>query len=81
VRTNTSATVAGTTTSSATNAFDEFLRRTNVSSADGATILTTNGYTYDTAGRLSTARDGTFLATYSYLANSPLVVSGKGAAS
>lgn len=56
-----------------TNVFDEFLRRTNVSSANGATVLTTNGYTYDTAGRLSTARDGTFLATYSYLANSPLV--------
>jgi YD repeat-containing protein len=56
-----------------TNVFDEFLRRTNVSSANGATVLTTNGYTFDTAGRLSTARDGTFVATYSYLANSPLV--------
>jgi RHS repeat-associated protein len=56
-----------------TNSFDEFLRRTNVSSANGTTMLTTNGYTYDTAGRLSTARDGTFSATYSYLANSPLV--------
>jgi RHS repeat-associated protein len=56
-----------------TNAFDEFLRRTNVSSANGATILTTNGYTFDNAGRLSTARDGTFVATYGYLANSPLV--------
>ena len=56
-----------------TNAFDAYLRRTNVSSASGATVLTTNGYTFDLAGRLSTARDGTFLATYSYLANSPLV--------
>jgi RHS repeat-associated protein len=56
-----------------TNAFDGFLRRTNVSSANGAAILTTNGYTFDTAGRLNTARDGTFSATYSYLANSPLV--------
>jgi len=56
-----------------TNAFDAFLRRTNVTAADGATLLTTNGYTYDLASRLSTARDGTFSATYSYLANSPLV--------
>jgi RHS repeat-associated protein len=56
-----------------TNAFDAFLRRTNVTAANGATLLTTNGYTYDLASRLSTARDGLFLATYSYLANSPLV--------
>ena len=56
-----------------TNAFDAYLRRTNVSSASGATVLTTNGYTFDAGARLSTARDGTFLATYSYLANSPLV--------
>jgi RHS repeat-associated protein len=56
-----------------TNAFDAFLRRTNVTAANGATLLTTNGYTYDVASRLSTAREGTFSATYSYLANSPLV--------
>ena len=30
-----------------TNAFDAYLRRTNVASASGATVLTTNGYTYD----------------------------------
>lgn len=56
-----------------TNGFDAYLRRTNVTAANGATVLTTNGYTFDAGGRLSTARDGTFLATYSYLANSPLV--------
>ena len=56
-----------------TNAFEAYLRRTNVSSANGATVLTTNGYSFDLAGRLSTACDGTFVAAYSYLANSPLV--------
>lgn len=56
-----------------TNAFDAYLRRTNVTVANGATLLTINGYTYDTAGRLSTARDDSFSATYTYLANSPLV--------
>lgn len=56
-----------------TNAFDGFLRRTNVATFNSGTQLTTNGYTYDLAGLLSTARDGVFSATYSYLANSPLV--------
>jgi RHS repeat-associated protein len=56
-----------------TNAFDAFLRRTSVGSANGATTLTAHDYGYDTAGRLSSAADGTFAATYSYLANSRLV--------
>jgi YD repeat-containing protein len=41
--------------------------------ADGVNSGTDNGYPFDAAGRLGTARDGTFTATYSYLANSPLV--------
>jgi RHS repeat-associated protein len=56
-----------------TNAFDAYLRRTSVGSANGATTLTAHDYGYDAAGRLSSAADGTFSATYSYLANSPLV--------
>jgi YD repeat-containing protein len=56
-----------------TNAFDAYLRRTSVGSANGATTLTAHDYGYDTAGRLSSAADGTFSATYSYLANSRLV--------
>jgi YD repeat-containing protein len=56
-----------------TNAFDGWLRRTNVLVANGATSLATNAYTYDAAGRLDTVREGLFSAQYSYLANSPLV--------
>jgi RHS repeat-associated protein len=54
-----------------TNDFDSFQRRksTIVAGYGG----TKNGYTYDIAGRLSTVGDGTNVATYAYLANSPLV--------
>ncbi|HEX5218407.1 MAG TPA: hypothetical protein VFZ59_02480, partial [Verrucomicrobiae bacterium] len=56
-----------------TNSFDQFLRRTNVATANGGTQLTRAGYGYDSAGRMSTARDGDFIATCSYLANSALI--------
>jgi YD repeat-containing protein len=55
------------------NIYDDFLRRkTNITQYHGTnlTIVTNN---YDTGGRLSLIGDGTNSATYSYLANSPLV--------
>jgi RHS repeat-associated protein len=55
------------------NIYDDFLRRkTNITKYNGSnlTIVTNN---YDTGGRLSLIGDGTNSATYSYLANSPLV--------
>jgi len=51
-----------------TNIYDNFLRRTNV-----ATVGTSTRYTYGEASRMATVSDGTNTATYSYLANSPLV--------
>jgi hypothetical protein len=51
--------------------YDTLLRRSS-SSVSGYTG-TLNNYTYDTANRLSTVGDGTYSATYTYLANSPLV--------
>lgn len=55
------------------NQYDTFLRRTNLSTLNGSTVLTTTAYGYDAASRLKTVSDGTNSATYSYLANSPLV--------
>src|SRR5206468_10231186 len=40
---------------------------------NGASTLTSHGYSFNAAGRLDTASDGSYAATYSYLANSPLV--------
>ena len=54
-----------------TNAYDTYLRRSSVIVAGYPGTL--NSYTYDTAGRLSIVSDGTNSATYTYLANSPLV--------
>ena len=56
-----------------TNNYDAYLRRTNAAVRNGGTTLATNGYSYDLAGRLRTARAGSAVATYDYLANSPLV--------
>ena len=56
-----------------TNRFDPFLRRTNLAAANAATHLTTSRYAYDLAGRLATGADGVYSATYSYVANSPLI--------
>src|SRR5207244_2041851 len=46
---------------------------TNVSVFTGVGRLTTSGYSYNAANRLDTVTDGTNSATYSYVANSPLV--------
>src|SRR6266567_3299580 len=56
-----------------TNRYDQYLRRTNLSLFNGSTLLTRSTNSYDSASRLATAPDGTNSATYSYLANSPLV--------
>ncbi|HEX3799312.1 MAG TPA: RHS repeat-associated core domain-containing protein [Verrucomicrobiae bacterium] len=57
---------------SVTNGYDFLLRRTNVVSKKSG-VLTSAAYTYDGASRLATVSDSTESATYSYLANSPLV--------
>ena len=58
---------------SVTNAYDTYLRRTNLTARNGATLLTSATNTYDAVSRLATISDGTQSATYTYLANSPLV--------
>ncbi len=55
------------------NRYDELLRRTNVAVVVGGSVVASTGYGYDSAGRLSTVIEGTNSATYSYIANSPLV--------
>jgi len=57
---------------SVTNGYDQYLRRTNLI-VRGSSVLSSTAYGYDAASRLKTVGDGTNLATYSYLANSPLV--------
>jgi len=58
---------------SVTNGYDQFMRRTNLT-ALGSTVLSRMTYGYDNASRLQTVNDGNNnAATYSYLANSPLV--------
>jgi len=69
VETNTGGILAGL---AVTNGYDAFLRRTDLS-AVGSGVLSDAAYTYDTGSRLSTVSDGTNNATYSYVANSPLV--------
>jgi len=59
---------------SITNRFDSLLRRINFSILNSpSSILASTAYGYDAASRLLTVSDGTNSATYSYLANSPLV--------
>jgi hypothetical protein len=58
---------------SVANAFDSLLRRTNMNILNGATVLARTTNNYDTAGRVASVSDGTNSASYSYLANSPLV--------
>ncbi len=57
-----------------TNRFDQFQRRTNLAliNAQG-TVLATTDYGYDTASRLGLVAKSGNTATYSYLANSPLI--------
>lgn len=56
-----------------TNRYDQYLRRTNVTASSASAQLLTTAYGYDNASRLQTVSDGTDSATYSYVANSPLV--------
>jgi RHS repeat-associated protein len=56
-----------------TNVYDSLLRRTNLVLRSTAGILTSTTYGYDAASRLYSVGDGTNSATYSYVANSPLV--------
>ena len=56
-----------------TNTFDSQLRRASLSFHNGSTLKTSSTHGYDTASRLASVSDGTQSATYSYLANSPLL--------
>lgn len=56
-----------------TNQFDELLRRTNFVLFNGSTALNSNAYAYGVASRLESVSSGLHSASYSYLANSPLV--------
>jgi RHS repeat-associated protein len=59
---------------SVTNGYDADLRRTALVALSSGSQLLSATYGYDTASRLSTVSDGNNnSATYSYLANSPLV--------
>jgi len=56
-----------------TNGYDQFQRRTNLTTLASG-VLSQTMYGYDAASRLSTVNDGNNnSATYSYVANSPLV--------
>ena len=54
-----------------TNAFDSYLRKTAVGLSTQPSTLVQYGY--DAASRLSAVTNGSFRASYTYLANSPLV--------
>jgi RHS repeat-associated protein len=56
-----------------TNGYDRLLRRTNNVTLSGGTVIAMTTNNFDAASRLQTISDGTNSATYSYLANSPLV--------
>jgi RHS repeat-associated protein len=56
-----------------TNTFDGNLRRATVAGTLSGVAQFTQGYGYDTAGRLQAATSGSFAAEYGYHANSPLV--------
>lgn len=67
-----SVTVGGAGQPGVSVAYDEWLRRQQFD-VTGAGQAVTTGYGYDTASRLETVTMGGASATYSYLANSPLV--------
>jgi YD repeat-containing protein len=54
--------------------YDSLLRRSQLQPKNGGTPLSTTTYGYNAqSGRLESVSDGTHSATYSYLANSPLI--------
>src|SRR5206468_2173540 len=57
-----------------TNVFDTTLRRTqNALLLTGGATQTSATFSYDNASRLASVSDGTYSATYTYVANSPLL--------
>lgn len=57
-----------------TNSYDTYLRRTNLAAMNGASALAKTTYSYTNDSRLFSVSDGNSnSATYSYVANSPLV--------
>ena len=56
-----------------TNGYDALLRRTNLVTLYGGVRQTVATNNFDAASRMGTISDGTNSATYSFLANSPLV--------
>ena len=59
---------------SVTNGYDSYLRRTMLAALSGSSQLLSATYGFDNASRLASVTDGNNnSATYSYLANSPLV--------
>jgi len=58
---------------SLTNSYDALLRRASLSLFANSQLLSSNAYAFDAGSRLQIVSDGLNSATYSYLANSPLV--------
>jgi RHS repeat-associated protein len=62
---------------SVTNGFDQFMRRTNLTALNGASVLVKDAFGYDNASRLQTVTDNSgstaYSAAYNFVANSPLV--------
>lgn len=56
-----------------TNTLDSYLRRATFTAKTTSSTLLAYSYSYDTASRLSGVSDGTYSASYAYLANSPLL--------
>jgi YD repeat-containing protein len=56
-----------------TNTYDSLMRRTAFEANTSSVVKASFTYGYDNASRLQTVTDGTNNATYSYVANSPLV--------
>ena len=54
-------------------AYDDRLRRTNLTFRSGAVTNGTIGYGFDASGRMTSIADGSSSATYSYVANSSLL--------
>ena len=62
---------------SVTNGYDQYLRRTQLAALNSTTPFLQHSFSFDNASRLQTVTDNTtatpYSATYTYLANSPLV--------
>jgi hypothetical protein len=57
------------------HSYDQYLRRTSLTALNAGTAFVSDSFSYDSASRLQTVTDNGSgsSATYSYLANSPLV--------